>query len=132
VVCRPPHTRRGDLSPVGYGKLGAVKRQIEHRPGGQGSISSGTRLGGAQHKKVIGDFTYHFFCVRRIHFAFRGCLPESFRSSLFQKAWLSRRARRSLVATSEIPHRLAAHGGGMPIREDWQGEVHKCGAPVIL
>jgi len=36
---------------------------------------------------------------------------ESFRSSLFQKAWLSRRARRSPSAEGETPYRSKAPRG---------------------
>ncbi len=46
----------GRLVPTGYGTLGAVKRQIEHRPGVQGSISSGTRLGGCLYPLNFSDY----------------------------------------------------------------------------
>ena len=39
---------RVDLSPMDGETLGAVKLAIEHRPEIQGSISSGTRLGGGR------------------------------------------------------------------------------------
>ena len=53
MVCRPPHPHSGWLVPVGNGTLGAVKSGIERRPERQGSISSGTRLGGATYKRHI-------------------------------------------------------------------------------
>ena len=59
MVCRPPHPHSGWLVPVGNGTLGAVKSGIERRPERQGSISSGTRLGGATYKRhILGYLLY--------------------------------------------------------------------------
>ena len=56
---------------------------------------------------------------------------KSFRSSLFQKAWLSRRARRSLSAESEIPYRSKAPPKGEFRRSRKRGTAQVGGSPSL-
>ena len=58
---------------------------------------------------------------------------ESFRSSLFQKAWRSRRARRSRLARRETSLSFeSATEGWMPSQRLGRGEPHKWGVPLSV